>query len=181
MKTFALLFCYKCMNTNTKLSSFAIILISMFLLAMQNSPRTKFPSLTAETLAGNKITLPEAVKGKKAFLVIAFERKAQSQADDWYEVYAKQFQAEGYVFYELPMISSMWKWMSGFIDSGMRSGVPSYKHNNVATYYGPLDEYIKAFGVKDRSLVYVFTLNEQGEIVGRTSGGVEPGKIMQLK
>jgi hypothetical protein len=30
-------------------------------------------------------------------------------------------------------------------------------------------------------LVYVFTLNEQGEIVGRTNGGVEPGKIIQLK
>lgn len=169
------------MRTDHKQSRFAIIIFAILLLAMQQSPRAKFPTLTAETLAGNKITLPDAVKGKKAFLVVAFERKAQSQADDWYSVYAKQFQAEGYVFYELPMISSMWKWMSGFIDSGMRSGVPSYKHNNVATFYGPLDDYIKAFGVKDRSVVYIFTLNETGEIVGRTSGAVEPGKIMLLK
>lgn len=169
------------MNTNTKMSSFAIIIFSMFHLAMQNSPRAMFPSLAAETLAGNKVNLPEDVKVKKAFLVVAFERKAQSQADDWFEVYAKQFQAEGYVFYELPMISSMWKWMSGFIDSGMRSGVPSYKHNNVATYYGALEIYIKALGVKDRSLVYVFTLNETGEIVGRTTGVVDPKKIMLLK
>jgi len=38
----------------------------------------------------------------------------------------------------------------------------------------------KTFGVKDRSLVYVFTLNEQGEMVVRTSGAVELGKMMTL-
>lgn len=143
--------------------------------------QTAFPTLTAETLAGNKITLPNAVKGQKAFVVVAFERQAQRQADAWFDVYDAQFKNEGFVFYELPMISSMWKWMSGFIDSGMRSGVPSFKHNNVATYYGPLDNYLAAFEVKDKSLVYVFSLNESGKIVGKASGTVSPDKIKGLK
>ncbi len=142
--------------------------------------QSSFPSLTAETLSGKKITFPEAVKGRKALLVIAFERQAQAQADAWFDAYTKNFQSSGYVFYELPMISGFWKWMSGFIDSGMRSGVPSYKHDNVATYYGPLEDYYKAFGVKDKSLVYVFVLNEKGEITGRTTGAFDAGKLKKL-
>ena len=159
-----------------------LLCISFIQLTMRAQPLTdKFPTLSAETLAGNKITFPDATKGKKAFLVIAFERQAQAEADVWFDVYAKEFQKQGYVFYEVPMISSLWKWMSGFIDSGMRSGVPEAKHNNVATYYGPLDSYLKAFDVKDKSLVYVFTLNETGQIVGRVTGKSTADKIKQLQ
>lgn len=146
--------------------------------------QTLFPSLTAETLSGNKITFPQVVKGQKALLVVAFERQAQSQADAWYDAYVKNFQPQGYVFYELPMISGLWKWMSGFIDSGMRSGVPSYKHDNVATYYGPLDTYYEAFGVNNKSTVYVFSLNEQGQITASASGpatGVKINALLQGK
>ena len=139
-----------------------------------------FPSIKAETLSGNKITFPDATKGSKALFVIAFERQAQKQADGWYEAYAANFQKRGYVFYEVPMISSFWKWMSGFIDSGMRSGVPVYKHNNVATYYGPLEEYFKAFGVTDKSLVFVFTVDEKGEIVARVTGAADKKKVNAL-
>jgi len=145
------------------------------------SIKQTFPTLIAETLSGNKITLPDVVKGKKSFLVIAFERQAQPQADDWFDIYTTNFQKQGYVFYELPMISGLWKWMSGFIDSGMRSGVPLAKHNNVATYYGPLDSYFTAFGVKDKSLVYVFTLNENGQITERVTGKVTAEKIRILQ
>ncbi len=142
--------------------------------------QTNFPPLTAETLSGNKITFPNVVKGKKALLVVAFERQAQSQADAWYDAYVKNFQPKGYVFYELPMISGLWKWMSGFIDSGMRSGVPSYKHDNVTTYYGPLDDYYEAFGVTNKSIVYVIILDEQGRIVSSTSGSVTDLKVNTL-
>lgn len=142
--------------------------------------QANFPPLTAETLSGNKVTFPDVVKGQKALLVVAFERQAQSQADAWYDAYVKSFQPKGFVFYELPMISGLWKWMSGWIDSGMRSGVPSYKHDNVATYYGPLDAYYEAFGVTNKSVVYVLSLDEQGRIAATTSGSVTDAKLKAL-
>lgn len=160
--------------------SLNILLLLMLTSTAKLSVGQAFPSLTAQTLSGNNITLPDYIKGKKAMLVVAFERGAQSQADSWYQAFADSFEKKGYTFYELPMISSFWKWMSGWIDSGMRSGVPSYKHDNVATYYGPLDSYYKAFNVKDKSLVYVFLVNEEGLITATTTGFAKPDKVARL-
>lgn len=163
-------------------------MISLFLMnsnsKLMNNPNDvsgkKFPELKACTLAGNDICFPGDLRGKKALIVIAFKQGAQSQADTWYDAYVKSFKDKGYLFYEIPMISGGWKWMSGWIDSGMRSGVPVYKHPNVSTYYGPLDSYLTAFDVKDRSLVYVFTLNEEGIIYGRVTGAASESKVNAL-
>ena len=147
---------------------------------MATAQKVRFPAIQAETLAGNQVTFPDVFKGKKALIVVAFQRQAQAQADSWYSAYAQYLQPDNYVFYEIPMISSFWKWMSGWIDSGMRSGVPAYKHNNVATYYGPLDNYYNALEIKDKSLVYVFTVDTNGFITGKTNGGFTPQKLQKL-
>lgn len=150
-------------------------------LVLQNSSsmiKNQFPSIPANALSGEPKTVP--VPGELQFLVVAFEQRAQPQADQWFKVYQENFSRQGAVFYELPMISSFWKWMSGWIDKGMRSGIPKEKHGNVLTYYGPLDAYFKAMGVKDKSLVYVFLVNRQGEILQREAGAPTREKIDRI-
>jgi hypothetical protein len=153
----------------------------ILLLHMQFQPTPLFPEIEAKTLTGNKIVFPQAAYGKKVLYVVAFHRGAQSQADAWYNFYKELFQPKGYVFYEIPMISNMWSWMSGMIDNGMRSGVPAFKHNNVATYYGPLKKYYEFFEVKDKDLVYVFSVDEKGHIVAKTHGFPTKSAIELLK
>jgi hypothetical protein len=132
------------------------------------NPSANFPSIKAQTLSGKNIELP--LPGKTQLLVIAFERQAQSQADAWYAFWKQNLQSSSALFYEVPMISSFWKWASGWIDGGMRSGVPAEKHPFVATYYGPLNDYFKKMNVKDKSKVYVFLIGPGGQILCRASG-----------
>jgi hypothetical protein len=146
-----------------------ILLALIFQAAMISAnPSGTFPTIKAQTLSGKNIELP--VSGKTQLLVIAFERQAQSQADAWYKFWQQNLQSSSTSFYEVPMISTFWRWASGWIDGGMRSGVPVEKHPFVATYYGPLNDYFRQMNVKDKSKVYVFLIGPSGQILCRASG-----------
>ena len=145
-----------------------LILIITLLIMAQQVQSQQFPVIKAETLSQEKIVFPEITKGKTALILIAFKRQTQGQVDSWLDPFIEEFgDNELVTFYEIPMISNSWKWMSSWIDSGMRAGVPAYKHDHVATYYGPLSEYFEYFDVQDKRLCYVFLLDENGKIIWR--------------
>ena len=148
----------------------------------QTDPSRKFPAIEAETLSGEKITFPDVTKGKYAFILIAFKRQTQGEVDSWLDPFIKEFgKHKSVTFYEIPMISKNWKWMSGWIDAGMRAGVPKSKHDHVATYYGPLSKYFSYFNVKDPGTVYVFLLDKEGKIIYNTSGPADDYKFSELR
>ena len=94
----------------------------------------KFPQISAETLAGTKITLPDLAQGKITLITIAFKREAQSQLDSWLRPFMEEYGGKpGFTFYEIPMLAWYWKLMGWMIDSGMRSGIQKEKHKNVMT------------------------------------------------
>jgi cytochrome oxidase Cu insertion factor (SCO1/SenC/PrrC family) len=59
----------------------------------------KFPTLTTDSLAGTKVTLPDSAKGKVTLVIMSFKRDSQSQNDSWLGPFEKEFgQKEGYLF-----------------------------------------------------------------------------------
>jgi hypothetical protein len=131
----------------------------------------RFPEVTGESLARRKVTLPDAAKGRVTVIIAAFARQAQGRIDTWARPLLERYGDEGPVrYYELPMISGWYSWMSGFIDGGMRRGVPKPLHDNVVTYYGSLDRYFEAFDVTDKGDCYLFVLDGEG-IVRHTARG----------
>lgn len=140
-----------------------------------------FPTIAAETLAGNKMSYPDSIMGKTTLISIAFVREAQSQIDSWANPFETRFQGrEDIRYYEIPMLSGKWKLMSFFIDGGMRSGIPKGKHNNVSTYYGDLRPYLTALNIQDTDLAYLFLLDDQGKIQWHDQGFASEEKLQQL-
>jgi len=122
-----------------------------------------FPEVRGESLAGQKVALPGDARGRVTVVIAAFQRQAQGRIDTWAKPLLERYGDEGAVrYYELPMISGWYSWMSGFIDGGMRRGVPKPLHDNVVTYYGKLDAYFQAFDVTDKSDCYLFVLDGEG-------------------
>lgn len=159
-----------------------INLLVLIIIMTQTSYSQQFPSIEAETLSQKKVVFPEVTQGKYAFILIAFRRQTQEQVDSWLDPFIREFgENEQVTFYEIPMISNNWKWMSGWIDSGMRAGVPNYKHDHVATYYGKLSPYFDFFDIKDKSLCYVFLINKSGGIVWREEGALDSEKYNELR
>lgn len=139
-----------------------------------------FPRLQAKTLAGNKPAFPYSIKGKKSFFVLAFEdrgeyQNCQYQANVWAAFWEQSLQPQGVVFYEIPMMSGKYGWISWWVDSGMRSGIDKAKHDQVACFYGDKAQYMEILSIHDLSQAHVFLLDAAGVIAGRASGLPEGG------
>lgn len=148
----------------------------------QQTVSQKFPTIKAETLSQEKVVFPDITENKYALILIAFKRQTQGQVDSWLDPFIKEFGENKQVtFYEIPMISNNWKWMSQWIDSGMRSGVPKYKHNHVATYYGPLSSYFEYFEIKNSKLCYSFLLDKTGHIIWKNQGAATKETFNELR
>jgi hypothetical protein len=131
----------------------------------QSAVGDTFPTLTAETLAGSEKTLPAAAAGTVTLITLAFERAAQDQIDAWAEPFLEEFaDNRGISYFEVPMLKSEYKAMSGFIDGGMRGGIPQDRHDNVMTFYGDITPYRQALGMGDAEAAYVFLVDRNGVI-----------------
>ena len=126
----------------------------------------RFPIIRARTLSKKQVVFPDNTEGFITLILIAFRRQAQAMIDSWLEPYEKEFrEIQDFTFYEIPMIGGMWARMfSSAIDGGMRSGIPSQKHGNVATYYGSIEKYRQILAMDDINLGYVFLLDKNGII-----------------
>jgi hypothetical protein len=142
----------------------------------------RFPTITAPSLDGTPVTLPEGVRGRVALVVIAFEQAVQAQIDSWVGPFEAAFKTNpGVVVYEVPMIdSALWRVMRGMIDAGMRAGIPKQRQAFVVTYYGASEPYREALGMDDRSLAYLFLLDGEGTIRWSASGYASPERVHAL-
>ncbi|MFY1112698.1 MAG: hypothetical protein AB3K77_13610 [Methanosarcinaceae archaeon] len=142
---------------------------------------TRFPKVTSKSLANNLLTLPDCAEGKITLVSIAFVRNAQEQIDSWVRPFEREFGGDKhFAIYELPMISQGWKVLSWMIDSGMRGGIPTEKHDNVITFYGDYSDYQEALEMEDTQSAYVFLLDRKGIIRWKGQGYATPETEKEL-
>jgi hypothetical protein len=85
----------------------------------------RFPEVEGSSLSGTSHRLPATLAGDLNLLLIVFRKWQQTDVNTWVPV-AEALEAEirGFRVYELPVISRMYRPVSGFIDGGMRGGIP---------------------------------------------------------
>jgi len=140
----------------------------------------KFPTVTASSLAGTKESIPESCRGKVTLITVAFLRESQGQLDSWLNPFYEKFgNNPGFMFYEIPMISSGYKFMRMIIDGGMRAGLPSFKHPHVVTMYGDVKKYVAELSLDPR-FGYAFLLDRDGIIRFQAQGYATPQLLHEL-
>lgn len=140
----------------------------------------KMPDIETVSLAGDTINLPRDTRGKYTVLCFAFVQKAQSLVDTWTLPILEKYPSDEIFYYEIPMLAGGYKYVRGFIDGGMKRGVPQNLHRHVATYYGPLNRYKTELNMPDSKTVYLFLLDKQGIIVHREEGAANKEKLSGL-
>jgi hypothetical protein len=140
----------------------------------------KFPEVTADSLAKTRESIPGSAQGKVALIAVAFLQQSQPQLDSWLGPFTERFGSkEEYTFYEVPMISSGYKFMRFIIDSGMRGGIPKEKHKNVVTMYGDVEKYMNELEL-DARFGYAFLLDREGIIRWQGKGFSTPEALKEL-
>ena len=141
-----------------------------------------FPTIHGHDLARADIVLPAHARGHVTLVVLVSARKAQAQVDSWIAPFEQELcPARGYMYYEVPMISGAWgRMFSGYIDAGMRAGIPHEKHQHVVTYYGDYGEYASQLSMDDPSLCYPFLLDADGVVRWRSQGYATQEALSEL-
>ena len=146
----------------------------------QSNIGKRFPEVSAQSLAKTSESIPGSARGKVTLVVVAFLRESQAQLDSWLAPFVQQFgDKKEFTFYEVPMISSGYKFMRFIIDNGMRAGLPEKKHKHVVTMYGDVQRYTDELGLDPRS-GYAFLLDKEGIIRWEGKGFAEAEALKDL-
>ncbi len=145
----------------------------------------EFPTLEAKLLSGERVTFPDVAKGQVAFISMVFEKrgkymKPQLQSNAWQVFWQDSLQDKGIPFYEIPMMSGGFWLASGWINSGMRSGLDAEMQRKVACFYGAKLKYAEVLNIEDITECYVCVLDESGKIIYSSTGEITDEKKRAL-
>lgn len=139
-----------------------------------------FPTITGQSLGGEKVEFPTKVAGQSAILIIGYLQDAQFDIDRWlYGILENQLNA---AVYEIPTIGGLIpRLISDRIDNGMRSGIPKEDWDNVVTVYKDADKIIQTIGNENPKNGHVVLLDSQGKIRWVHDRGFSPSVLLELK
>lgn len=145
-----------------------------------NIKNSRFPSVQGTSLSGDRVAIPDRFVGKNTLLLVGYEQRAQFDIDRWI---LGALQAEVKVeIVEVPTIAGMLPQMvQGFIDNGMRSGIPKADWGAVVTVYEDAPKIIEALGNERPQSAYAVLLDRQGRIVWSSNIGYSATQVIELK
>lgn len=150
---------------------------------MNSDPASRFPEVEGTSLSMVKHRLPESLEGDLNLLLLAFRQWQQRDVDTWLSL-ASRLEAEfsGFRSYELPVISRVYRPMAGFIDGGMRAGIPDPAvRDSTITLYLDRGEFLAALGITSVRSIVPMLVTRAGDILWRTRGPLTPGTGKALR
>lgn len=137
-----------------------------------------FPAVVGESLAGARIDLP--LRGGPCVLLVGYAQDAQFDADRW--IYGLLQAKPDASVLELPTIPGLFpRVASGWIDSGMRSGIPKEDWNSVVTLYGfGASKIVDFTGNEKPRNIRVLLLDGEGRVRWFHDRGFSAAKLLEL-
>ena len=165
----------------------SLLVLSLFFAGCSSSVTTPaniknslFPSVKGSSLSKQQIQLPDHYRGKITLVLVGYTQRAQFDIDRWI-LGALQADVKAEIV-EVPTIAGMMPQMvQGFIDNGMRSGIPKSDWGSVVTVYEDAPKIIEALGNERPQSAYVVLLNKEGRIVWSSNIGYSATQILELK
>jgi hypothetical protein len=135
------------------------------------------------SLSGTPHRLPETLAGDLNLLLIAFRQWQQTDVNTWIPVAeALVDEIPGFRVYELPVISRMYRPVSGFIDGGMRGGIPDPKtRESTITMYIDRKQFLEDLRIPSVGTIVPMLVTPAGEILWRTTGPRTAGTEAALR
>ena len=143
----------------------------------------QFPPLQSQTLNQKPVSLPQDFVGRRNILLIAYKMQQQSVVDSWLPFLAKAKSAhQGVEFYELPTIGGSMGFMQGFIDGGMRNGIPdSATRDHTITLYTDVAALQRALGISGTSTIHAVVVDASGKVLASVSGPFSEGNAAKIE
>jgi len=172
-----------------RFAAYVLLPISLLSLLLLNSCSTTyprrdptgeaFPTVSGKALDGTEVTFPAVGRGAPMLLLIGYEQNSQFDIDRWIQGLAD---AGGKVrAYELPTLPGLLPRMfGGYIDAGMRRGIPMEDWFSVVTLYAEAKPVAEFTGNEDGLPGRVVLLDGDGRVVFFHDRGYSLGTLQRL-
>jgi ATP synthase subunit 10 len=163
----------------TKLTFLVISIVFLSMAAFLPDDNYDFPIMSGTNLAGKNISLPLDAHGKYALIGMVRSMKAEQDMISWIEpVYASiagnsMFQVK---MYFIPMTGGIEGVSTETVKRKLKESMDSSLYKYVFLYTGPVQEYVKKLGMKDKDLPYIYVVDPRGKVTY-----VESGKYTEKK
>jgi hypothetical protein len=139
----------------------------------------RFPSVLGESLEKKEVRLPEDFSGRVTVLLVAYKQEAQFDVDRWI-LGMLQLNTPAKIV-EVPTIAGMMpRVVQGFINDGMRSGIPAEDWNSVVTVFGDAGKIVSVLGNEHPKRCYAVVLDKQGKILKVFDRGYSAALVTEL-
>ena len=142
-----------------------------------------FPALQARNLEGVVHDLPDAFAGDPSVVIVAFERHQQREVDTWVPwLGGLRERLPGLEVYELPAIKRRWLPARGFIDGGMRAGIPELEtRQHTLTAYTAVGALTRALRLDSTNTIALFVVARGGSVVWSGRGAYKSDAAAHLE
>ncbi len=146
----------------------------------RNPQGEPFPAVVGESLEEVRTELPGDFAGAPIVLLVGYEQNTQFDIDRWAMGLIQA--GVGARLVEVPTIPSLVaSWASGWIDDGMRSGIPEEDWGAVVTIYGSAAEPIaKLTGTEKGRNARILVLDAAGRIAWFDDQGYSVAKALEI-
>lgn len=139
-----------------------------------------FPTVRGTALDGTEVALPEVGKGAPLLLLIGFQQNTQFDLDRWLLALSEAKVAVR--AFEVPTLPGLAPGLfSGFIDGGMRRGIPQEDWGGVVTVYGDAKVLAQFVGNEDGLPGRVVLLDREGRVVFFHDRGYSVATLRRLQ
>ena len=141
----------------------------------------QFPQVSGEFLTGSKATLPDHFLGNSAMYLVGYTQETQFDLDRWTMGLLEADLSSAII--EIPTIPGLVPTaISGWIDDGMRSGIPKEDWPAVITLYGSDAQEVAALtGTENPRNTRVLLIDDAGVVRWFWDQGFSASSLIELK
>ena len=142
---------------------------------------SNLPHTEGETLAGTKLTLPDAVSGKYAVLIFGFTRGSKKPTSEWANKVRTDFGTAPLELYQIPVLEDVPHLIRGMVVSGIRKGVPENQRDHFLIVVKSERELKQFVDYKEPDDAYLVSLDPTGKVIQQLHGSPTPDTYARLK
>lgn len=142
-----------------------------------------FPTIEGRNLERREVELPGDFAGERNIVLVAFKQRQQREVNSWLPALGAMRREAGNVeVYEIPTLHRGWTPLRGWIDGGMRSGIPDRSTREATiTVYINKAPFKAALDITSESRIHVLLLDRDGRVVHREVGPASAAGVQRLR
>ena len=148
----------------------------------QAAAADQIPPVHGSVLSGEKVDLPQALKGKVGVLVLGFSRKSGDVVAEWGKRLFRDYKGSTSIsYYEMSILETVPGILRGYVVKRISESVPDVAKSHFLPVLDREKEWKAAAGFKSSEDVYVLVVDGTGVVRARVMGVATDANFAEVK